>query len=468
MANLAPTMFREYDVRGRVNEKEINPYSVGVIARAYGAMLQRRGITQAVAGHDFRPGSKELAETAVAALRETGVDVIFIGQVLTPMMYSAQYHYQTPGGMMLTASHNPSGWLGFKLALGYSTTLGPAEIAELKQLTISEDFPTGQGSLRVEDYLPDYTRDVLSRISIRRPIRVLVNAGNGTAGPIVPAILRRAGCEVVEYLTEPDLSFPHYFPNPALEQMMAETGQQAAANGCDVGFAFDGDGDRLGVTDETGQVVWPDRYLSLLARQVLAQQPGAPVVFNFTSSRALMEDIRAHGGKPVLWKTGHSYIKEKLNELDAPLAGEMSGHIFFGKPIYYGFDDAVFAALKLVEMLSSGDKPFSALVAETPTYVATPTLQARCADEVKYGLVGQIIEGFMADGYEVTIFDNNPQQGGRIEFPDGWGVVRASSNLPVLTLRFEAVNAEKLEEIQQLFRERLNRYPEIDREWVSG
>jgi len=181
-----------------------------------------------------------------------------------------------------------------------------------------------------------------------------------------------------------------------------------------------------------------------------------------------MEDIRAHGGKPVLWKTGHSYIKEKLNELDAPLAGEMSGHFFFGKPIYYGFADAVFAALKLVEMLSSGDKPFSALVAETPAYVATPTLQAHCADEVKYGLVGQIIEGFMADGYEVTIFDNNPQQGGRIEFPDGWGVVRASSNLPVLTLRFEAVNAEKLEEIQQLFRERLNRYPEIDREWVSG
>lgn len=468
MANLEPTMFREYDLRGRVNDKELHPDSVRIIAKAYGAMLRRRGITEAVAGHDYRTGSQELAEVAVEGLLSSGINVIFLGQILTPMMYSAQYHYNTRGGLMVTASHNPNGWLGFKLALGHSYTLGPKEMAELKELTISEDFYEGQGALQREDYLPIYTKDVVGRVRLNRPVKVLVNAGNGTPGPIVPEILRQAGCEVVEYLTEPDLTFPHYFPNPSLEKMMQETGEQAVAHTCEAGFAFDGDGDRLGVTDEQGHVVWPDRYLILLARDVLEEHPGSPIVFNFTSSRALMEDIRARGGKPVLWKTGHSYIKEKLRELNAPLAGEMSGHIFFGRPIYYGFDDAVFTALKLLEMLSYGYEHFSGMIAETPSYVSTPTLQTHCDDTVKYDVVAKIVQSFIDDGYDVFTFDNNPRQGGRVEFKDGWGVVRASSNLPVLTMRFEAESEAKLQEIQALFRQRMSLYPEISPDWESG
>ena len=274
MAELNPTMFREYDLRGRINKDEINENSVRIITKAYGTMLKQRGIEDAVVGYDLRMGSKEYAALAVDALRSTGVNVIFLGQVLTPNMYAAQYHYKTKGGMMVTASHNPNGWLGFKLALGYSYTLGPEEVQELKSLTQSEEFSIGLGDYREVDYLPIYTEDVIGRVKLARPVSVLVNAGNGTAGPIVPDILRKAGCEVFEFLTEPDLEFKHYFPNPSLEKMMQDTGEQTILHGAEIGFAIDGDGDRLGTTDEKGSIVWPDRYMILLSRQVLEKYPG--------------------------------------------------------------------------------------------------------------------------------------------------------------------------------------------------
>jgi phosphomannomutase/phosphoglucomutase len=468
MANLEPTMFREYDLRGRVNESELNEYSVAVIAKAYGTMLRNRGIDDAVVGYDLRPHSEELSGVAIQALRSTGVNIVAIGRVLTPTLYSAQYYYNTEGGMMLTASHNPSGWLGFKLALGLSRTFGPHEMQELKALTVSESFAGGAGGLREENYIPRYIQDVTSRVSIERPIKALVNAGNGTAGPIVPAILREAGCEVAEFLTEPDLEFKRYFPNPSLQEMMDDTAEQTVKHGADIGFAFDGDGDRLGVTDERGEIVWPDRYMILLSREILKKSPGAYIVYDVKSSRALGEDIKAHGGKPFMWRTGHSYIKEKLHELNSPLAGEMSGHIFFGAPIYYGFDDATMAALKLAELLAKEERSFSELVAETPAYVSTPTLQAACADEVKYRVVSELTAGFIDEGYNVVMFENNPAYGARVEFEDGWGLVRASSNLPVLVMRFEAETRERLEEIQNLFRRKFSAYPEIGQTWESG
>lgn len=467
MAELKATMFREYDLRGLVNPDELNETSVGIIAKAYGSMLRRRGIQTCVVGHDLRTGSRELTQIAIQALLSTGVDAIFIGQVLTPMMYSAQYYYQTKGGMMITASHNPNGWLGFKLALGYSYTFGPAEMKELRELTLSEAFASGVGRLREEDYLPIYTRDVVSRVKIERPVRVVVNAGNGTAGPIAPGILRAAGCDVVEFLCEPDLEFKHYFPNPSLERMMQDTGEQTVKAGAQLGVAIDGDGDRLGVTDETGQLIWPDRYLILLSRQVLASLPGSPIIFDMKSSRALSEEILKAGGKPVLWKTGHSYIKEKLHELNAPLAGEMSGHIFFGKPDYYGFDDSIFTALKMIELLSRSALTFSQMVAQIPNYVSTPTLQANCKDELKYDIVAELVNGFKAEGYQVITFEDL-KLGGRVEFEYGWGLVRASSNLPCLVLRFEAQTPGQLSQIEQLFRQKLSRYSEVSQEWENG
>lgn len=467
MAILKSTMFREYDLRGLVSDDELNEQSVAIIVKAYGTMLRRRGILTAVVGHDFRTGSAELTAVALQALTATGIDAIFIGQVLTPMMYSAQYYYTSPGGIMVTASHNPNGWLGFKLALGYSNTLGPREMEELRQLTITEDFAVGAGQLRHDDYVATYRDDLVKRINLKRPIRVVINAGNGTAGPLAPDIFRAAGCEVVEYLTDLDLAFSHYFPNPSLEEMMRDTGAQTVKHKADLGIAFDGDGDRLGITDEKGQTVWPDQYMILLSRDVLGRTPSATIVYDVKCSRALGEDIIAHGGKPVMWKTGHSYIKEKLRELKAPLGGEMSGHIFFGEPIYYGFDDAVFAGLKVAELLSQSDASLSALIASTPNYVSTPTLQASCPDEIKYSIVAEVVESFKKDGYEVIAF-GDPGLGGRVEFEYGWGLLRASSNLPALVLRFEAVDRERLNEIEQLIRSRLAKYEQVGRQWHSG
>lgn len=467
MANLKPTMFREYDLRGLVNDEELNERSVTLILKAYGTMLRRRGINLAVVGHDFRTGSAELAAVGIEALTATGVEAIFIGQVLTPMMYSAQYHYQAPGGVMVTASHNPNGWLGFKFALGYSKTLGPVEMDELRQLTVSEDFAGGAGSSRREDFIPIYRADVTGRVQLKRPLRVVINAGNGTAGPLAPEIFRAAGCEVVEYLTDLDLAFKHYFPNPANEEMMEDTGRQTVEHRADLGIALDGDGDRLGITDEKGQTVWPDRYLILLSRLVLERMPGATIVYDMKCSRALPEDIAAHGGNSLMWKTGHSYIKEKLQEIQAPLAGEMSGHIFFGEPFYYGFDDAVLAGLKIAEMLTRAKAPLSELIAATPSYVSTPPLQASCPDESKYAIVAEVVQSFRQDGYDVRTF-TDLRLGGRVEFEDGWGLIRASSNLPALVLRFEARDERRLAEIEQLIRQRLAKYDEVDDRWQSG
>lgn len=464
MAKLKRSMFREYDLRGRVNDEELNEHTIGIIAKAYGTMLRRRNIDVAVVGHDYRQSSEWISEATIQGLVSTGVNVVNLRMVLTPMMYFAQYHYQAQGGVMVTASHNPSGWSGFKLALGYSQTLGPTEMKELYELTVSEQFASGSGTVRPSiDILADYIADLLERVKIARPIQVVVNAGNGTPGPIVPQILRKAGCEVAELYCDLDWSFPHYYPNPALVDMMDDTGKKVVESGADMGFAIDGDGDRLGVTDEQGEVVWPDRYLILLSRQVLENYPGAKIIFDVKCSQALPEDIKAHGGTPIMWKTGHSYIKQKLWEEKSPLAGEMSGHIFFGEPAYYGFDDAVFAALKLAEFVSQRKEPLSSITAQTPYYVSTPTLQVSCADEVKYDIVDKLTKEFKEEGYDVI--DIN---GARVNFGDGWGLVRASSNLPVLVMRFEAKTKERKEELMAIFRKKFAKHPEIGSEWESG
>jgi phosphomannomutase/phosphoglucomutase len=459
MAELASSMFREYDIRGRVSDDELNERSVDLIARAYGTMLRRRGMTTAVVGHDYRQNSEWITETAIRGLVSTGVDVVSLGMVLTPVLYSAQYHYQARGGVMVTASHNPVGWSGFKLALGYSKTLGPEEVREeLYGLAVDEQFATGSGAVRRADFLDDYIADVLKRVKVARSVRVVVNAG-----PIVPRVLREAGCEVTELYCNLDWSFPRYYPNPALVGMMDDTGEEVRRSGADVGFAMDGDGDRLGVADEQGEVIWPDRYLILLSRQVLERHPGAKIIFDVKCSQALPEDIEAHGGVPIMWKTGHSYIKQKLWDEKAPLGGEMSGHIFFGEPAYRGFDDAVFAALKLAEFISQREEPLSSLIAQTPYYVSTPALQASCPDEVKYDVVERLTKEFQEEGYDVITVN-----GARVNFGDGWGLVRASSNLPVLVMRFEAKTQGRVDEFMAIFREKLAQYPEVGSEWESG
>jgi len=461
MATLNKYMFREYDIRGHENADELNATSVAFIAKSYGTFLRKRGVTLAVVGHDNRETSEEFYKAATQGLRETGVNVIGIGVCVTPTLYWAQYHFKSEGGLMITASHNPAGWNGVKLCYGYSYTLVD-ELKEILAVAENEQFEKGEGSFREENVTDLYIADILSRAKLHKKLKILLNTANATSSFVSPKLFKEFGCEVVEHNTNPDPTYPNYVPNPANIEMMADTGRQTVKHHCDIGIAIDADGDRLGVTDEKGQTIWPDRWLILLSRLVLTEHPGAKIIFDVKVSEALPEDIKAHGGVPIMWKTGHSHIKKKMHEEKAALAGEQSGHVFFTDG-FYGFDDANFAALKLLEYMSQEKKSLSELVAETPYYISTPAYHAHVADEVKYGIVDQLTEEFKKEGHKVV--DIN---GARVYLNGGWGLVRASSNLPALVLRFEAKDEKRLKEIEALFRKKLEQFPEVAKEWESA
>lgn len=462
MATLKKTMFREYDIRGKETPDELNDDSIYTIARAFGKMLRDAGITECIVGHDARGTSESFHAAAMKALTESGVNVVNIGTVTTPMSYFAQYQFKVKGLCMITASHNPAGWNGLKLGMDLSNTLGPAEIKDLYAITEREEYAEGVGTVRTEDVKNAYIKNLTSRAKLAKPLKVLINTGNGTAGLFAPEFFRAAGCEVIEHFTNVDPTYPNYTANPDGEKMMQDTGAQVITNSCDVGIAIDGDGDRLGVVDEKGATIWPDRYLMLLSRLVLAKHAGAKIVFDVKVSEALPEDIAAHGGVPIMWKTGHSYIKAKLSEEQAALAGEMSGHIFFGDD-FYGFDDAFFAGLKLLEYVAGEKESLSELMKGTPYYVSTPTIQVKTTDEEKYAIVEELVQAFKADGYRV--FDVN---GARVYINDGWGLVRASSNTPSLVLRFEAKTEASLEAIKEIFKQKLAKFPTVSTDWDTS
>lgn len=455
-------MFREYDIRGRENDEELNVNSVTLIAKAHGTFLKAHGIHKAVVGHDNRKSSEDFYQAAVMALRSTGIDVIGIGTCLTPMIYWAPYHLKIEGGLMVTASHNPAGWNGLKLGSGYSKTLSGEEIQEIKRIAESEKFAIGNGSFREENITEAYFDDMLARVKLNRKLKIVVNTANATGSLFAPQLFRKFGCEVIEHNTNPDPTYPNYVPNPANVEMMEDTGKQVVKNKVDVGIALDADGDRLGITDEKGQTVWPDRWMILLARSVMQQHPKSVMVFDVKVSEALLEDVAAQGGTPILSPTGYMYVKERLKEHNGSFGGEQSGHIFFTKD-YYGFDDASFAALKLLEYISKQDKPLSELIAATPYYLSTPAYHAHVDDSLKYQIAEKLTQEFKKDGYRVI--DIN---GARVYINTGWGLVRATSNLPALVLRFEAKNEKDLELIQEVFKKKLEQFTEVDKEWTSA
>jgi phosphomannomutase / phosphoglucomutase len=476
MSQIEASMFREYDLRGRENKEELNPESAWLIGKGYGTFLSRKNMKECVLGHDNRRTSEEMHASIRYALMSCGIHVIDIGLVTTPMLYWAQFFFNrqegrdTRGGVMITASHNPAGWNGVKLADNYASTLLSDDLQRIYRLILADDFVQGDGSFETRNIFDEYCSDLISRVHISKPLKVVVNTGNGTAGAFAPSVFRQAGCTVIEHLTELDPTYPHYTPNPADEAMMKDTGRIVCDNSAQIGIAIDADGDRLGITDEMGEIIWPDRYMILLSRQILKHHPGAKIVFDVKVSNALPEDIKAHGGEAIMWRTGHSYIRAKLHEEHAALAGEMSGHVFFADG-YYGFDDAFFVGLKLVEYLSNQDRPLSQEIADTPYYVSTPTYSATCqdtndkkADEYKYWVVDELTEYFKSNNYK-TIDIN----GVRVPFPDGsWGLVRASSNLPALVMRFEAKSKDRLEEIVQFFRSLLDNFPGVSKEWDTA
>lgn len=457
-------MFREYDIRGREADDELNEESMYYLGRGFGTYLIRKEICKTVVGHDARASSESFTAQFIKGLTESGIDVIYIGTVTTPMGYWAQFHFSVKGGAVITASHNPTGWNGAKVSDDFSKTLSGAEIQELYQITTNGDFATGQGSVRREDIHQAYVKDLLSKTKTLKKFKVLVNTGNGTGGAFAPDLLRQAGCEVVEVNTNVDPTYPKYTPNPENTAMMAETSEQTISNHCDFGFAFDGDCDRLGMVDNEGHILQADIILIFLSRLYLNQHPGARVMFDVKVSEALPEDIKAHGGIPVMYKTGHSLIKAEMHRQNISLTGEMSGHVFFGKELgYYGFDDALFAALKVLEYLSVQNKTLSELVASIPHYISTPLINVTAPDETKHDIIKQITSQFKQEGYNVVDVD-----GARVYADGGWGLVRASNTTPTLVLRFESKTQEGIEKLKTLFQSKLDHYPTLSKNWQES
>ena len=448
-------MFREYDLRGLMNDEELNEKSVTLIGKGFGTFLLRQGIQQVVVGYDSRSYSEDVRDWLVAGLRQVGCNVTDVGLVISPVVYFAQYHLNSKGGAMITASHNPDGWSGFKLSNGFSKTLLSQDLKEIYRMIEQDDFESGEGTYtKNEKVIEAYLENITKNIKLEKPLKVIIDCGNGTAGAFGPQAFRKVGTKVGEIFCNLDTSFPFHFPNPSNQEARVALSAVVRAIKADIGICFDGDGDRLGVVDEQGNTIWSDKIVILLARHLLKQNPGATIVYDVKCTQGLEEEITANGGKPVMWKTGHSYIKQKMQQIDAELAGEHSGHIFYKEN--NGYDDAVFAALKLVEYLSAQKVTLSELMKTTPQYYASPNIIAPCPDEVKYDIVDQLVKEFKSE-YD-NVIDIN---GARVVFEDGWGLVRASSNLPELVLIFEAKTAERLSEIKEIFRAKTLKYPEV-------
>ena len=447
---LAPEIFKAYDIRGIVGQS-LTADTARQIGRALGSEALSRKQTTIAVGRDGRLSGPDLVQALSEGIASTGCDVIDIGMVPTPALYFATYHLQTNSGVMVTGSHNPPDYNGFKMVLGGDTLSGD-DIQALRQRIENHALTSGEGTISKEDIRNAYLERIVSDIRLARPMKVIVDCGNGVAGELAPQLYRRLGCDVTEMYCEVDGTFPNHHPDPSqpknLEDLIAAI---KSADGVDVGLAFDGDGDRVGVVTPNGDVIWPDRQLILLAQSVLKNNPGGEIIYDVKCSRAVDRAIRDAGGKPTMWKTGHSFIKKKLKESGALLAGEMSGHIFF-KERWYGFDDALYAASRLLELLSQDTRKPQEIFDSLPNTINTPELQIRFAEGEHFAAIERLVKQADFPGATITTID-----GLRADFDDGFGLVRASNTTPVLVLRFEGDNPEALRRIQQQFRQLIER-----------
>src|SRR5215204_2775263 len=433
-------IFREYDIRGIVGE-QLTDETVAILGKAIGTFFRQNGARRITVGYDARISSPRFCEFLTRGFNETGCDAILIGRVPTPVLYHAVFTRETDGGVMITGSHNPPGHNGFKICLGKQTLFG-SQIQEIKRIALSGEFSKGTGKISRAEVLADYEKDISSKISLNgRKIRAVIDGGNGMGGVTAVPVYENLGVELVKLFTEPDSNFPNHHPDPTVTENLQDCIAAVRESGADLGIAFDGDGDRIGLIDETGRIIWGDELMVLLSREILKENAGATIIAEVKCSQNLFDDIAAHGGNPIMWKAGHSIIKAKMRETHAALAGEMSGHIFFADR-FYGFDDATYAGARVLEILSKTDKPLSALLADIPPTFSTPELRIDCADERKFEVVAAIAKHFAASNEVITI------DGARILFEHGWGLVRASNTQAILVLRFEADSPEHLDEIR--------------------
>jgi phosphomannomutase / phosphoglucomutase len=434
-------IFREYDIRGLV-DKEISEQDVVTLGKAMGTYMAAKGAERITLGRDCRLSADRYRDLLTEGLLSTGRQVIDVGVVTTPVLYFSVFHCQADGGVMITASHNPGDYNGFKVVIGKATIFG-AEIAKLYDIAVAGSFTTGTGSREEIDIITPYSDYVVDNINITRPLKIAVDGGNGTGGPIALPIMKRLGIEVTPLYCEMDGTFPNHEPDPTVMENLRDLVATVIDKGLDAGVAFDGDCDRVGVVDEKGVPIYGDMLLAIFARSILKEHPGALFIGEVKCSKNLYDDIEKHGGQALMWRTGHSLIKQKMVETGSLLAGEMSGHMFF-KHRWFGFDDGIYAALRFCELLAASDQPLSTWLDDMPPVVSTPEIRVECPDDIKFQVV-EAVQKDLASNYEVIEVD-----GARVNFPDGWGLARASNTQPALVLRFEAQSEKRLQEIRDL------------------
>ena len=442
------SIFRAYDIRGVVDET-LNEGVVELIGRALASEALAQGQKAVCVGYDGRLSSESYCEAITKGIVSTGIDAIVIGRVPTPVLYFATHHLNTGTGVMITGSHNPSNYNGFKMMVAGNTLAGE-DIQKLYNRIVLQDFAQGQGTRSQESVDRDYLDTILNDIAVAAPLKVVVDAGNGVAGELGPALIEELGCEVIPLFCEIDGTFPNHHPDPGKPQNLQDLIAAVQEHDADIGLAFDGDGDRVGVVTNTGKIIWPDRLLMLFAKDVVSRNPGADVIFDVKCSRRLNGLISGYGGRPIMWKTGHSLIKAKMKETGALLAGEMSGHVFF-KERWFGFDDGLYSAARLLEILGVEDSTSDEVFQAFPEDVSTPEINIEVTDESKFLIVEKLslLKGNFVDGNASTI------DGLRVDYPNGWGLCRASNTTPMLVLRFEADDEQALEEIKEKFKAQL-------------
>ena len=431
------SIFREYDIRGIADTELLDP-DVELLGKALGTYIQRNAGKNINLGRDCRLSGERLANALRKGLLASGCNVTELGVVPTPITYFSAVHMKSDGAVMITGSHNPSEYNGFKTVCGSGTLHGKA-IQEVYRMIQARDFLTGSGTNPSIDSVTPYVDDVANRFNLSRRIKVVVDAGNGTGGPAFSRILKRLDCDVQEMFFEMDGRFPNHHPDPTVPENLHQLSQAVREFGADLGIAFDGDADRIGAVDETGTPIYGDMLLFIYAREILTRKPGATFIGEVKCSQVLYDELAELGGNPIMYKTGHSLIKAKMKEEHAELAGEMSGHMFFADR-YYGYDDALYAACRLMEIVATSGKPLSAQLDGLPKMVSTPELRVDCSDDTKFDVVSRVATHFRSRRKIIEV------DGARVIFPKGWGLIRASNTQPVLVMRFEAETDELLKE----------------------
>jgi len=450
--SINPQIFREYDIRGIVG-KDLTPESVTSIGKAIGTYIRRGNGKNMVLGRDVRSSSVEFCNILSKALNSTGCNVTDIGMVPTPVLYFALHHFNADGGVMITGSHNPPEFNGFKISQGFHSLYGE-KVQELKRLIEANDFEVGIGNTQQQPVLSEYMEKIFSVLEIPRKIKVVVDGGNGCFGIVGPDLLKKLGQTPIELFTEPDGTFPNHHPDPTVSENLTDLIEKVRLENAELGIGFDGDADRIGVVDEKGNILWGDQLLTIFARDILSRNPGATIVGEVKCSQNLYKDIKKHGGVPVMAAAGHSLIKNKMRETGALLAGEMSGHICFADN-YYGFDDAIFAACRVLQIVAQSNTKVSEMLADLPETAYTPEIRIACPDDQKFKIVRELTEIFR-EKYEVIDID-----GVRVNFENGWALIRASNTQPVIVLRLEAATKERLKELVAVIKKQTDKYKPV-------